>query len=111
LRSKVIGLRHQSVEKEMVLLSLIERLKKSQTDLAKFSEADQKNSKHEKEKEDDAKRTTDMEYALSAQVELYKSEVLRLEKTLDEVNENFDVEKVKREIAETEWNRVQKNIE
>jgi hypothetical protein len=44
-------------------------------------------------------------------VELYKSEVLRLEKKLDEVSENFEVEKEKREIVETEWNRVQKNIE
>jgi TPP-dependent indolepyruvate ferredoxin oxidoreductase alpha subunit len=65
----------------------------------------------EKEKEVDAKRIADLEYALSAQVELHKSEVLRLEKKLDEVSENFEVEKEKREIVETERNRVQKNIE
>jgi hypothetical protein len=68
-------------------------LKKSQTDLAAFIEVDQKISKHEKEKEVDAKRIADLEYALSTQVELHKSEVLRLEQKLDEVNENFEVEK------------------
>jgi hypothetical protein len=45
------------------------------------------------------------------QVELHKSEVLRLEKKLDEMSENFEVEKEKREISETERNRVQRNIE
>jgi hypothetical protein len=52
-----------------------------------------------------------LEYALSAQVELQKSEVLRLEKKLDEVNENFEVENEKREISETERIRVQRNID
>jgi chromosome segregation ATPase len=52
-----------------------------------------------------------LEYVLFAQVELHKPEVLRLEKKLDEVNENFEVEKAKREISEIERNRVQKNIE
>jgi hypothetical protein len=79
--------------------------------LAAFSEADQQISKLEKEKEADAKCITDLEYALSAQVELHKSEVLRLEKKLDEVNKNFEVEKAKREISETERNRVQRNID
>jgi hypothetical protein len=37
--------------------------------------------------------------------------VLRLEKKLDEVSENFEVEKEKCEIAETEQNRVRRNIE
>ena len=53
--------------------------------MTKFFEADQKNSKLEKEKEADARRIADLEYALSAQVELLKSEVIRLEKKLDEV--------------------------
>jgi hypothetical protein len=44
-------------------------------------------------------------------VELHKSEVLRMEKKLDEVNENFEVKKEKCEISETERNKVQKNIE
>jgi hypothetical protein len=52
-----------------------------------------------------------LEYALSAQVELHKCEVLRLEKKLDEVNENFEFEKEKREISETKRIRVQKNID
>jgi hypothetical protein len=64
-------------------------LKKTQTDLARFSEANQKISKLKKEKKDYAKRIADLEYVLSAQVELHKSEVLRLEK--------------KHEISETEY--------
>jgi hypothetical protein len=51
---------------------------------------------------EDAKRIADLEYVVSAQVELHKSEVLRLEQKLDEVNENFEVEKEKREISDTE---------
>jgi hypothetical protein len=66
-----------------------------------FSEADQKISKLEREKEVDTKRIADFEYALSAQVELHKSEVLRLEKKLDEVRERFEVEKEKRKISDT----------
>jgi hypothetical protein len=52
-----------------------------------------------------------LEYALSAQVELHKSEVLRLEKKLDEANKNFEIEKAKCEISEAEQNKVQKNVE
>jgi hypothetical protein len=74
--------------------------------LAAFLEADQKISKTEKEKEADAKRIANLEYALSAQVKLQKSEVLRLEKKLDEVNENFEVKNEKHEISSTEWTRV-----
>jgi hypothetical protein len=61
--------------------------------LVAFSEADQKISKLEREKEADAKRIGDLEYALSAQVEFHKSEVLRLEKKFNEVNEDFEVKK------------------
>ena len=68
-------------------------------------------SKLEKEKKVDAKRIADLEYALSAQVELHKSEVLRLEKKLDEVNENFEVETEKQEISDTKHIRVQRNID
>jgi septation ring formation regulator EzrA len=42
---------------------------------------------------------------------LHKSEVMKLEKKLDEVSENFNVEQSKREISDTEWSRVQKNVE
>jgi hypothetical protein len=108
---EVIDLRHQAVEKDKILLSLIEKLKKSQADLAALSEEDQKILKLEKEKEAGAKRIADLEYALSAQVELHKSEVLKLEKKLDKVNENFEVEKEKREISDIEHVRVQRNID
>ncbi|KAL5676755.1 hypothetical protein ACJX0J_012886, partial [Zea mays] len=47
---------------------------------------------------EDIKRIADLEYTLATQV-------LRLEKKLDEVSENFEVEKEKCEIAETEQNR------
>jgi DNA repair exonuclease SbcCD ATPase subunit len=79
--------------------------------LAAFSEADQKISKLKKEKEAYAKRIADLEYALSAQVELHKSKVVRLEKKLDEVTKIFEVEKAKREISDTERIRVQRNID
>jgi hypothetical protein len=102
---------NEALEKDKILLSLGERLKTSEANLAKCSEMDQKISKFEKEKETDAKRIADLEFALSAQVELHKSQVLRLEKKLDEVNENLEVEKAKHKIVEIEHNRVQRNIE
>jgi hypothetical protein len=34
-----------------------------------------------------------------------------LEKKLDEITKNFNVEQSKREISDTEWLRVQKNVE
>jgi hypothetical protein len=57
------------------------------------------------------KRIADLEYALSVQVELHRSEVQGLEKKLNEVSENFNVEQTKREISDTERLRVQKNVE
>jgi hypothetical protein len=72
---------------------------------------DQKILKFEKEKEADAKRIADLEYALSIQVRLHRSEVAWLEKKLDEITKNFNVEQSKREISDTEWLRVQKNVE
>jgi hypothetical protein len=44
-------------------------------------------------------------------VGLHRSEVQGLEKKLDEVTENFNVEQTKREISDTERLRVQKNVE
>jgi hypothetical protein len=64
-----------------------------------------------KKKKADARRIVDLEYALSAQVELHKSKVLRLENKLDEVSEELEVEKAKCEIAEAEQSRIQKNVE
>jgi chromosome segregation ATPase len=93
------------------LLSLIDKLKESHTELAKFSEGSSKISKLEEEKKADTKRITDLESTLSAQVELHKSEVLKLEEKLDEVSENFKVEKEKCEISETERDRVQRNVD
>jgi hypothetical protein len=94
-----------------ILLSLVERLKSSEARLASLSEVEQKMEKFEKKKEADAKRIADLEYALSIQVGLHRSEVQGLEKKLDEITENFNVEHSKREISDTERLRVQKNIE
>jgi hypothetical protein len=44
-------------------------------------------------------------------VELHKTEVQELEKILDEVTINFNVEQTKREISDMEQLRAQKNIE
>jgi succinylglutamate desuccinylase len=102
LRSEVITLQNEALEKDKILLSLVERLKTNEANLAKFSEVDQKISKLEKEKQADAKHIADLEYALSSQVELHKCEVTRLEKQLDEVTEDFNVEQSKCEISDTE---------
>jgi hypothetical protein len=79
--------------------------------LASLSEVEQKMEKFEKKKEVDVKRIADLEYALSFQVGLHRSEVEGLEKKLDEITENFNVEQAKREISDTERLRVQKNVE
>jgi hypothetical protein len=92
MRSEVITLWNEALEKDKNLLSLIERLKASEANLSKFSEADQKIMKLQVEKETDMRRKADLEYALSSQVELHKSEVTRLQKKLDEVTKNFNVE-------------------
>jgi hypothetical protein len=110
LRSEVISLQNEGLEKEKILLSLVERLKTSKDKLARFSEVEQKILNFEKEKEADAKRIADLEYALSSQVGLHRSKVEGLEKKLDEITENFNVEQTKREISDTERLRVQKNV-
>jgi hypothetical protein len=109
LRLEVIDLRHQAVEKDTILIYVVNKLKESQAELAKFSEGVSRILKLEEEKKADAKLIADIEFALSAQVEIHKSEVLKLEEKLDEVSENFEVEKEKREIAETERDRVQRS--
>ena len=111
LYSKVITLRNQALEKDKIPLSLVERLKSSEARLASLSEVEQKMEKFEKKKEVDVKRIADLEYALSIQVGLHRSKVQELEKKLDEVTGNFNVEQTKREISDIERLRVQKNIE
>jgi hypothetical protein len=65
MRSEIISLRNEALEKDKILLSLVERLKTSEAKLARFSEVEQKMEKFEKEKEADAKHIADLEYALS----------------------------------------------
>jgi hypothetical protein len=98
MRSKVIMLRNKALEKDKILLSLVERLKSSEARLSSFSEVEQKMREFKKKKEKDAKRIADLEYALSIQVELHRSEVQGLENKLDEVTENFNFEQTKHEI-------------
>jgi hypothetical protein len=50
LRSEVITLRNEALEKGKILLSLVERLKTNEANLAKFSKGDQKISKFERKK-------------------------------------------------------------
>jgi hypothetical protein len=65
LRSEVIMLRNEALEKDKILLSLVERLKSSEARLSSLSEADQKIKEFEKKQETDAKCIADLEYALS----------------------------------------------
>jgi chromosome segregation ATPase len=112
LRSEVIDLRHQAVEKYNILISIFNKLKESRAELTKFSEEEgSKILKLEDEKNADTKRITDLKSMLSAQVESHRSEILKMKEKLEKVNENFDVEKGKREIAEVERDKVQKKVE
>jgi alanine racemase len=111
MRSEVMTLRNEALDKDKILLSLVERLKSSEARLSSLSEVEQKMKESEKKKEIDAKRIADLEYALSIQVGLHRSEVQGLEKKLDEITEDFNVEQTKHEISDTERLRVQKNVE
>jgi alanine racemase len=110
LCSKVISLRNEALEKDKILLSLVERIKSSEARLSSLSKVEQKMEKFENKKEADVKRIADLEYALSIQVGLHRSKVQELEKKLDEISENFNVEQAKREISDTERLRVQKML-
>jgi hypothetical protein len=70
--------------------------------LSSLSKADQKIKEFKKKQETDAKRIADLKYALAIQVDLHRSELQGLEKKLDEVTENFNVEQTKREISDME---------
>jgi hypothetical protein len=65
LRSKVITLRNEALEKDKILLSLVERLKSNEARLSSLSEADQKIKEFEKKQETVVKHIVDLEYALS----------------------------------------------
>jgi hypothetical protein len=65
------------------MLSLVERLKSSEARLSSLSEVEQRVKEFEEKQQKDAKRIADLEYALSVQVELQRSEVQGLEKKLE----------------------------
>jgi hypothetical protein len=75
LRSEVILLRNEALEKDKILLSYVERLKSNEARLSSLSEAEQKMKEFEEKQQKDAKRIADLEYALSIQVKLHRSEV------------------------------------
>jgi hypothetical protein len=106
LRSEVITLRNKALEKDKILLSLVERLKSSEARLSSLSKAEQRVKEFEEKQQKDVKRIADLKYVLSVQVELHRSEVQGLEKKLDEVTENFNVEQTNRDISNTEWLKV-----
>jgi hypothetical protein len=110
LRSEVITLRNEALEKDKILLYLVERLKSSEYRLSSLSGAEQKMKGFEVRQLKDAKRIADLEFALSTQVELHKSEVQELKKKLDEVTENFNVELTNCEIFDIERLRVHKML-
>jgi hypothetical protein len=89
----------------------VERLKSSEAMLSSLSEVEQRMKGLEERQLKDAKHISDLKYALSTQVELHRSEIQELEKKLDEVTKNFNVELTKREISDMEQLRVQKNVE
>jgi hypothetical protein len=70
LRSEVITLRNEALQKDKILLSLVERLKSNKTRLSSLSEAEQKMREFDEKQQKDAKRIGDLEYALSIQVVL-----------------------------------------
>jgi exonuclease VII large subunit len=111
LRLEVITLGNEALGKDNILLSLVEILKSSEARLSSLSEEEDRMKKTEERQLKDAKRIADLEYALSTQVELHRTEVQELEKKLDEVTGNFNVKQTKREISDMEQLRVQKNIE
>jgi hypothetical protein len=65
LRSEVITLQNEALEKDKILLYIDERLKSSEARLASLSEVEQEMEKLKKKNETDAKRIADLEYALS----------------------------------------------
>jgi hypothetical protein len=81
LRSKVITLRNEALEKDKILISLVERLKSSEARPSSLSKEEQKIKEFEKKQNKDAKRIADLEYALSIQVGLHRSKVQGLEKS------------------------------
>jgi hypothetical protein len=111
LHSEVITLRNEALEKDKILLSLVERLKSSEARLSSLSEAEQRMKELEEKQQKDMKHIADLEYALTIQVGLHRSKVQELEKKLDEVTENFNVEQTKQEISDAGRLRVQKNVE
>jgi hypothetical protein len=76
-------LRNEALEKDKILLSLVERLKSSEARLSSLSEVDQKIKEFEKKQEKDTKCIAELEYALSIQVGLHRFDEQGLEKKLD----------------------------
>jgi hypothetical protein len=104
-------LRNEALGKDKILLSLVERLKSSKARLSSLSNAEQKMEEFEEKQQKDTKRIAYLEYVLSVQVGLPRSEVQGLEKKLDESTENLNVEQTKQKISDVERLRVQKNVD
>jgi hypothetical protein len=88
-------LRNEALEKDKILLSLVERLKSSEARLSSLFEAEQRMKELEEKQQKDVKRIADLEYSLSIQVGLHRSKVQELEKKFDEVTGNFNLEQTK----------------
>jgi hypothetical protein len=85
LCSEIISLRNEALEKDMVLHSLVEKLKSSEASFAAQAEAHK--------------------------AEVHKAEVEELKKKVAEANEKIEVKAVKHKICEIERSRAQKNCD
>jgi hypothetical protein len=63
-------LRNEALEKDKILLSLVERLKSSEARISSLSGAEQKMKGFEERQLKDAKHIADLEYVVSTQVGL-----------------------------------------
>jgi hypothetical protein len=75
LRLKITTLRNKALEKDNIMFSLVERLKSSEVRICSLSEAEQWMKKAEERRLKDVKRIADLEYVLSTQVKLHRTEV------------------------------------
>jgi hypothetical protein len=109
--SEVIGLQHEVEEKEMMLNTLATDLITRQSKFQKsFEQNDNKISKLEAENSHNTKRIAELKDQIKEKFEVHKVEVDLLRRKLEEVNENFELQSAKDEIAENERDILQKIV-
>lgn len=107
--SEVTGLQHEVEEKEMMLNTLATDLITRQSKFQKsFEQNDNKISKLEAENSHNTKRIEELKDQIKEKSEVHKVEMDLLRRKLEEVNENFELQSAKDEIAENEMDILQK---